>query len=101
MRRELDARAVRYACEVQVGEQRALPCGSEHERGDERHLDVARFESADKLQSYLGLVPREYSSGEKQQRGHITKAGNRRLRCLLVECAWGILRRRNPKRRKH
>jgi transposase len=59
--------------------------------------DVARFESADKLQSYLGLVPREYSSGEKQQRGHITKAGNRRLRCLLVECAWGILRRRNPK----
>lgn len=58
--------------------------------------DVARFESADKLQSYLGLVPREYSSGEKQQRGHITKAGNTRLRCLLVECAWGILRRRNP-----
>jgi transposase len=59
--------------------------------------DVARFESADKLQSYLGLVPREYSSGEKQQRGHITKAGNSRLRCLLVECAWGILRRRNSK----
>jgi len=59
--------------------------------------DVARFESADKLQSYLGLMPREYSSGEKQQRGHITKAGNSRLRSLLVECACGILRRRNPK----
>lgn len=58
--------------------------------------DVARFESSDKLQSYLGLVPREYSSGEKQQRGHITKAGSSRLRSLLVECAWGILRRRNP-----
>jgi transposase len=58
--------------------------------------DVARFESSHKLQSYLGLVPREYSSGEKQQRGHITKAGNSRLRSLLVECAWGILRRRNP-----
>jgi hypothetical protein len=28
--------------------------------------DVARFESSDRLQSYLGLVPREYSSGEKQ-----------------------------------
>jgi transposase len=59
--------------------------------------DVARFESSDRLQSYLGLVPREYSSGEKQQRGHITKAGNNRMRSLLVECAWGILRRRNPK----
>ena len=59
--------------------------------------DIARFESADKLQSYIGLVPREYSSGEKQQRGHITKAGNRRMRSLLVECAWGILRRQNPR----
>jgi transposase len=58
--------------------------------------DVGRFESSHKLQSYMGLVPREYSSGEKQQRGHITKAGNSRMRSLLVECAWGILRRRNP-----
>jgi transposase len=58
--------------------------------------DVARFDSAHKLQSYLGLVPREYSSGEKTQRGHITKAGNNRLRSLLVECAWGILRRKSP-----
>ncbi|HEY6878085.1 MAG TPA: IS110 family transposase [Polyangiales bacterium] len=59
--------------------------------------DIARFDSADKLQSYLGLVPREYSSGEKQQRGHITKTGSRRMRSLLVECAWGILRRLNPR----
>jgi transposase len=58
--------------------------------------NVGRFESSHKLQSYVGLVPREYSSGEKQQRGHITKAGNNRLRVLLVECAWGILRRSNP-----
>jgi transposase len=58
--------------------------------------DVGRFESAHKLQSYMGLVPKEYSSGEKQQRGHITKAGNSRMRSLLVECAWGILRRQNP-----
>lgn len=58
--------------------------------------DIGRFSSAAKLCSYLGLVPREYSSGEKQQRGHITKAGNSRLRSLLVECAWGILRRANP-----
>jgi transposase len=59
--------------------------------------DIARFDSKAKLASYLGLVPREYSSGEKQQRGHITKAGNSRMRSLLVECAWGLLRRHNPK----
>jgi transposase len=59
--------------------------------------EIGRFSSSAKLCSYLGLVPREYSSGEKQQRGHITKAGNSRLRSLLVECAWGILRRANPR----
>jgi transposase len=56
--------------------------------------NIERFSSSAKLCSYLGLVPREYSSGEKQQRGHITKAGNSRMRYLLVECAWGVLRRR-------
>lgn len=35
--------------------------------------DIERFSSSAKLCSYVGLVPREYSSGEKQQRGHITK----------------------------
>lgn len=58
--------------------------------------DIGRFSSAAKVCSYLGLVPREYSSGERQRRGHITKAGNSRLRSLLVECAWGILRHANP-----
>ena len=38
--------------------------------------------------SYLGLTPSEYSSGESQHRGHITKTGNRHARRLLVEAAW-------------
>ena len=58
--------------------------------------DVGRFSSGAQLTSYIGLTPREYSSGERQQRGHITRAGNTRLRSLLVECAWGILRRQHP-----
>jgi transposase len=58
--------------------------------------DIERFSSSQKLCAYLGLVPREYSSGEKQLRGHITKTGNSRMRSLLVECAWGILRRQHP-----
>lgn len=58
--------------------------------------DVSRFPDAHHLQSYLGLVPRERSSGEKQHRGRITKAGNRRLRALLVEAALTLLRSRHP-----
>ena len=49
--------------------------------------DVGRFATAHQLEAYVGLVPTEWSSGERQRRGHITKAGNRRLRSLLVESA--------------
>jgi transposase len=55
---------------------------------------VERFDRAHQVESYLGLVPREFSSGERQQRGSVTKAGNGRLRWLLVEAAWSILRSR-------
>lgn len=54
--------------------------------------NVGRFGSAKEVRAYLGLVPREYSSGEHNHRGRITKAGHRRLRALLVEAAWSILR---------
>jgi transposase len=37
--------------------------------------------------SYLGLIPREESSGGRQKLGAITKQGNRMLRSLLVEAA--------------
>ena len=39
------------------------------------------------MASYLGLIPREYSSGGKQRMGGISKQGNRLLRFLLVEAA--------------
>ena len=54
--------------------------------------DIARFPSAHSLEAYLGLVPSERSSGERRQLGHITKTGNTRMRWLLVEAAWCILR---------
>jgi hypothetical protein len=38
--------------------------------------------------SYLGLTPSIDSSGEKQRKGSITKAGNKRIRRILVETAW-------------
>ncbi|MDQ3741780.1 MAG: IS110 family transposase [Actinomycetota bacterium] len=50
--------------------------------------DFRRFGSARELMSYLGLTPAEYSSGDQQHRGHITKCGNQHARRLLVEAAW-------------
>lgn len=50
--------------------------------------DFRRFRSARELSSYVGLVPSEHSSGERERRGSITKAGNRHVRRLLVEAAW-------------
>ena len=50
--------------------------------------DFARFAHPRELASWLGITPSEYSSGDSQHRGHITKAGNRHARRLLVEAAW-------------
>ena len=54
--------------------------------------DVHRFPRGKQVASYLGLIPREYSSGGKQRLGSISKQGNRFLRMLLVEAAQGAVR---------
>jgi transposase len=50
--------------------------------------DFRRFTDPRALMAYLGLVPSEDSSGEKQRRGRITRTGNALARRLLVEMAW-------------
>ncbi len=50
--------------------------------------DFRRFRSARSLMSYLGLVPSEQSTGERERKGAITKTGNRHVRRLLIEAAW-------------
>jgi transposase len=50
--------------------------------------DVHRFRSPRALMAYFGLVPSERSSGERERRGPITKAGNTHCRRVLVEAAW-------------
>jgi len=49
--------------------------------------DVGRFARGKQVASYLGLIPREESSGGRQKLGAISKQGNRMLRSLLVEAA--------------
>ncbi|MBS7707973.1 IS110 family transposase [Chelatococcus asaccharovorans] len=50
--------------------------------------DLNRFDNPRQLMAYLGLVPSERSTGETVRRGSITKAGNGRVRHMLVESAW-------------
>jgi transposase len=54
--------------------------------------DVRRFGSAAQVSAAIGVVPHEDSSAERRHRGHITKAGPRELRSLLVQAAWGCWR---------
>ena len=49
--------------------------------------DVSRFKHSKQVSSYLGLIPREHSSGGKQRLGSISKQGNSLMRQLLVEAA--------------
>lgn len=63
--------------------------------------DIRRFPSGRHLASYLGLTPREYSSGLKRNLGRISKRGDRYLRTLLIHGARSVLvhaRRQQPDR---
>jgi len=63
--------------------------------------EVGRFESAKKVASYLGLIPGEYSSGNKQRLGHISKQGSSLMRFLLVEAGQTAVRGDEPLRRAY
>jgi transposase len=54
--------------------------------------DATRFDSGRRLSAWVGIVPREDSTGGRQQLGGITKTGDRYLRQLLVVAASGMIR---------
>jgi transposase len=56
--------------------------------------DNTRFKSAHAVESYLGLVPGEYSSSGHKERLGITKAGPASVRWVLVQAAWAMRRTR-------
>jgi len=53
--------------------------------------DVQRFPSARHFASYLGLTPRERSTGQRRQLGAISKRGDAYLRMLLIHGARAVL----------
>jgi transposase len=54
--------------------------------------DIRRFESTDKLCSFIGLVPTMKSSGENESHGRITYRSNQLLRKMLIESSWIAVR---------
>jgi transposase len=61
-------------------------------------LDVAsRFERAGQVTSYLGLVPQEHSSGERQRRGRVLRSAHPQVQCLLVQAALRVSRSSDPR----
>lgn len=55
--------------------------------------DPNRFEDSKDVGAYIGLTPTQYSSGEIQRQGGISKKGSKHTRCLLVEAATTLLTR--------
>jgi len=63
--------------------------------------DVARFPSGRHLASYLGLTPRETSSGLQRRLGRISKRGDPYLRMLLIHGARSVLCHAKRTQREH
>jgi transposase len=63
--------------------------------------DLRRFDSPRQLMGYLGLVPGERSTGDSVRRLGITKAGNARVRRVLIESAWSYRHVPRTSRLKH
>jgi len=66
--------------------------GLTHQLLEREVCDWARFKNRRQVGSYLGLCPREDSSGGHRRQGSISKHGNPRLRAWLVELAWRLVR---------
>ncbi len=59
-------------------------------------VDPAQFASGRHLAAWIGLTPREHSTGGKQRLGGISRAGHERLRQLLVLGATAVIRHARP-----
>jgi transposase len=80
---------------VEAASQSALPSGLGALTGEiiAREIgDWSRFSNRRQIASYTGLCPGEHSSGASRRQGSVTKHGNPRLRHVLIETAWRLVR---------
>ena len=50
--------------------------------------DLERFDNCEEFAAYLGLIPSEHSSGERQSKGGLVRSGNKRIQTALIEASW-------------
>jgi transposase len=55
-------------------------------------VDINRFQNFTKFNSFIGLCPSEFSSGERERKGKMTRRSNKQIRTLLIEAAWIAIR---------
>jgi transposase len=55
--------------------------------------DFSRFGDTNKLKSFIGLIPQEHSSGEKEIKTGITRRGNKFLKKIVIESSWVAIKR--------
>ena len=55
-------------------------------------VDINRFENFTKFNSFIGLCPSEFSSGEKERKGKMTSRSNKQIRSLIIEAPWVAIR---------
>jgi transposase len=110
-RRRQDLSVLRESLNQQIGELDQAAAAAAHQHESARLLmtqpgvgpitalafavtigDAGRFRRGKQVASYLGLIPREYSSGGRQHLGSISKQGNRFVRMLLVEAVQNAVR---------
>lgn len=75
--------------------ERVLPCGMGvvlFEQIEREVCDWHRFKNRKNVNSYTGLCPSEDTSADRRFVGSINKHGNPRLRHMLIECAWMLMR---------
>jgi len=90
-----EQRAKEIEAELQKAAPKELFLGEgslSHELLSRELVDPHRFKNARQVGNYFGLCPSESSSGKSRHLGSITKHGNPRLRVLIVELAWRVLR---------
>lgn len=56
-------------------------------------VNIERFKTVEELLGYIGLIPMERSSGDKEWKGQMSRRGNRVLRRILIESSWVAVRK--------